>query len=150
MFSSLAQPATLDGSNHLSSTTVIHNLMDSDAIAKNEQLQVDNIEKKEKNRRRKKKPGLNLEDLSPSKIVELDKKEVDHKPPTAKSETMNQPDGGWICWICTTKTTTGGPRHSGRGNSAATYRFPLIVKAIHRLDKTRPGEVQMSHICQHN
>ena len=27
----------------------------------------------------------------------------------------------------------------GEGIAQATYRFPLIVKAIHRLAKTRPG-----------
>ena len=47
--------ATLDGSsNHLLSTTVIHNLMDHDATSEDEQPQVDNIKRKEGNRRRKK------------------------------------------------------------------------------------------------
>ena len=55
MFSSLTQPDVVAGSsNLLSSTTVIHNLLDNDATTEDEQPQVDNIEKKEKNRRRKK------------------------------------------------------------------------------------------------
>ena len=75
MFSSLTQPDVLDGSsNHLSSTTVIHNLMDNDATTEDEQPQVDNIEKRERSQRRKKKPDLNLEDLSSSEVVGLDKK----------------------------------------------------------------------------
>ena len=41
MFSSLTQPDLVDGSsNHLSSTTVTHNLLDNDATTEDEQPQV--------------------------------------------------------------------------------------------------------------
>ena len=80
--------------NHLSSTIVIHNLMDSDATTEDEQPQVDNIEKKENNRRRKKKPGLNKEDLSPSETVKLDEKMIiNHRLPKAKQQTNVVVDG---------------------------------------------------------
>ena len=86
MFSSLTQPDVVDGtSNHLSSTTVIHNLLDNDATTEDEQPQVDNITKKEKSRRKKKK-GPNIEDLSPSEVVELEKKLIiNHRLPKANN-----------------------------------------------------------------
>ena len=113
MFSSLTQPDVVDGSsNHLSSATVIHNLLDNDATTEDGQPQVNNIEKKE-NRRRKKTRGHNLEDLSPS---ERAGQEVDHQPPTTKGETTYQRGGRWIC---SSRTTTGGLRHSGRANRAS-------------------------------
>ena len=94
MFSSLTQPDVVDGtSNHLSSTTVIHNLMDNDATTEDEKPQVDNIEKKVKNRRKKKK-GPNIEALSPSEAVELDKKLIiNHRLPKAKQRTNVVVDG---------------------------------------------------------
>ena len=121
-------------SNHLSSTTVIHNLMDNDATTEDEQPQVDYITKKEKNRRKNKK-GPNIQDLSPSEVVELDKKLIiNHRLPKAKQRTNVVVDGyvpqGRLLGAYTTR---------GEGIAQATYRFPLIVKAIHRLAKTRPG-----------
>ena len=94
MFSSLTQADVVDGtSNYLSSTTVIHNLMDNDATTEDEQPQVDNIMKKEKNRRKKKK-GPNIENLSPSEVVELDKKLIiNHRLPKAKQRTNVVVDG---------------------------------------------------------
>ena len=107
MFSSLTQPDVVDGtSNHLSSTTVIHNLMDNNATTEDEQPQVDDIEKKERNRRKRKK-GPNIEDLSPSEVVELDKKLIiNHRLP--KGKTTYQRGGRWIC---SSRTTTGGLHH---------------------------------------
>ena len=115
MFPSLTQPDVVDGAfNHLSSTTVIHNLMDNDATTEDEQPQVDNIEKKEENRRKEKK-SPNIEDLSPSEIVELDKKLIIyHRLPKAKQRTNVVVDG-----YVPQGRLLGTYYHSGRGNRAS-------------------------------
>ena len=99
--------------------------MDNDATTEDEQPQVDNIEKKEKSRRRKNKPGLNIEDLSPSEIVELDKKLIINHPIT-KGETTNQRGGRWIC---SSRTTTEGLHHAGSGNCASYLPFSSYCKS---------------------
>ena len=118
MFSSLAQPDALDGSsNHLSSTTMIHNLMDNDDTTEDEQPQVPNIKKQEGSWR--------LEDLSPSEFVEL---------PKAKQRTSVVVDGCvpqgrlWEAYA-----------RRGEGIAQARYRLPLIVKATHRLARLGQG-----------
>ena len=92
--------------------------MDNDATTEDEQPQVDNITKKEKNRRKKKK-GPNIEDLSPSEVVELDKKLIiNHRLPKAKQRTNVVVDGyvpqGRLLGAYTTR---------GEGIAQATYRF---------------------------
>ena len=57
-----------------------------------------------------------------------------HQPLTDKGKTTNQRGR----WICSSRTTTGGHTPHGEGIAQATYGCPLIVKAIHRLAKTRP------------